>query len=650
MYKKVLLSKVHNYLTEKKIDYRKSGKIIITQCPKCNHDPISATLIPNTHILNCTNCNEKSNLLDLVRAREDDKKNMQDEDIFLYLRDLFNIDIQTEKEADTLKIILGKYKEYGFDLVPIAKNDKRPIESEWTKKHHTNIDEWENWIGNGINIGVKTGKISNITIVDIDAVESGLKKKIYDGKGTEEDLVLAKKQKEEGLAIANELFEGIETLKQDTFGGAHLIFKYVSDLPKTSFKYKGVNFDMENDGGQVVIAPSKVGGKERVMEFHNIAVMPEKLVEEFKKNISTPKKTHSEQIVEDIQTEDFVIGGLEEGNRNNGLLKLGGILRKQLNPSQTQYALRILNKHLVNPSLPDRDLYNICNSLDKYVRFDEQDLASQIISYLKVTEFASKAEIEIAVLDKRAVGEDKKLIDKLLVYLMKEEKIIRQGRNYKLVTSMEWTDTLLDIGIPIDFKVPYLHDYAFFNWGDLIIIGSQNKYGKTTLAMNVVQELVNQGIKPYYIYSESGGRFGKTAVKLGMKDGDFWKVHSGKPEEVKIEKNSIVIYDWVRPTGGFNTTDELYDKLVQKLEKTQSFMICFVQLKKDNEWFAPNMITQYPALACKYLYEDGSDGTDTYFHITEVREAKVKGKEFKIPCRYDWDEKKVIRVETNNEM
>ena len=211
---------------------------------------------------------------------------------------------------------------------------------------------------------------------------------------------------------------------------------------------------------------------------------------------------------------------------------------------------------------------------------------------------------------------------------------------------MDWSDTITDVGRPINFKVPYFHDYARFNWGDMILIGAKTKYGKTSLSMNFVKRLVDQGIKPRYLYTESGGRFQKSALQLGMKDKDFWRCYVDDVEEIQIPKGEVVVWDWIDPPN-FAETNVLFGKIVKKIEKAQAFLIGFVQLKddKDSSWFAPNMIRQRPCLACKYLYEDEDDGKNTYFHITEVREPKMRGKSYKIPCTYKWETNEVIRID-----
>ena len=624
MYKDIILSKIKEYILLK-VKHKKSGKMITFTCPFCKKEGETAMLIPNTSKANCVPCQKHFDLVDVVRGTEGEHKESTEEEILNYLKKLLNVDVTTKSDENKLDKLLDFYVSQNFDMVPIVKNKKNPIEKAWTTKNHKEKGEWLQWITNGLNMGVKTGGISNITVIDVDQAE-----------------------------IPKELEPYLkDTLHQKTNKGHHFFFKYTTELSKTRIdEYK---IDIENDGGQVVINPSTIDGKVREINCKPIIAMPKELIAIFKKKTTVPLRTNSERIVEDIDKEIYKKVLIKEGEgRNDLFVRFGGILRKQLSTPQVEYSLLTLNKMICYPELSYKEISAMAKSLERYCQFDDADLAHKIIKYLELSEEASKAEIEIAVFGKRGIGEIRQRIDRLLVYLIKEEKIMKKsnGKAYKLVKSMDWKDTLIQMSTPIDFEVPYIDDYARFNWGDFIVIGSQNKYGKTTLAMNIVKKFVDQGIKPYYIYSETGGRFGKTALKLGMKDGDFWHIFCGNPDEIMIEKNSVVIFDWVRPTDGFNKTDELYDKMVQKLQKTQAFMLCFAQLKKNNPengWFAPNMITQYPALACKYMYEEGSDGTNTFFDITEVRDPKQRGKTFTQSCLYHWDTKVVEKLEHSGE-
>jgi hypothetical protein len=44
----------------------------------------------------------------------------------------------------------------------------------------------------------------------------------------------------------------------------------------------------------------------------------------------------------------------------------------------------------------------------------------------------------------------------------------------------------------------------------------------------------------------------------------------------------------------------MFKYISEMLQETNSFLICFTQLKWDGSWFAPNMIHHYATLSAKY--------------------------------------------------
>jgi hypothetical protein len=241
-------------------------------------------------------------------------------------------------------------------------------------------------------------------------------------------------------------------------------------------------------------------------------------------------------------------------------------------------------------------------------------------------------------------GEDKMRIDKVLHYLVKEQYILKRGRGYCIIKKLDWKDDLLEIGKPIDFKMPYFDDIACFNYGDLVLIGSKNKRGKTSIAINMIKELVEQGKTPFYINLETGSRYAKTALKLGLKNGDFKYAFCADPTQIELEKNAITIIDWLLISDK-SQTDGVFKHFIEQLDKQGGFLIVFMQLKEDNGWFAPNMVTQFPALGAKYIYDNENDGVYGKFVIDPIREPKGYIKNFEIPCKYNWESKEFKRVE-----
>jgi hypothetical protein len=615
MEKEIIVGYLLEYLKKREVKIKVAGACTMLECPYCHKVPMSATIPPRCTFINCFSCNaKKKNIIDIVRDTE--KVKGTDEDIIQYIKELLNLDMVTKKDTEKINEVLKFYKENGFDLVPVAKDKKIPIEQGWTEKVHKDIEEWQVWLGDGINLGIKTGKSSNLTILDVDV----------------------KPVPKEILALTGDTFT-LETSK-----GFQYYYKYVAELPKT--RINDLKIDLENEGGQCVAYPSIVDGvKRKISSFKSVIEMPKDLLDYLKTKVTVPLKSFSEKLKEDIATENFNLNLLGEGERNVSLLKLGGLLRKELNLPQTERVLSILNRHICTTPISTKDLNAMVKSLAKYTEFDEKELAHRVMTYLKDVEEAGRMEICSAIMGTNR-GEEKIRIDKVLHYLVKEEYIQKKGSRYILLQKMTWANSLLDTDNNIGFKIPYFYDIANIEYGDLILIGSKTKYGKSHIAMNIIKQLVEQDIKPYYISLESGSRFKKIALQLGLKDDDFnYNKKWIDPIGIQLEPKSIMIIDWLCPDN-FAEVDKIFRHFTEQLAKTNGILIVFMQLKEDSgAWFSNNLVKQFPALCVKYLYDDEKDGTYGKFIIDAVRDPKSHIKTWEIPCKYDWQTKLFLRVD-----
>jgi len=624
MYKKIILSHLLDYIRLKEIPFKKCGATTMVKCPYCNDEKLTGHLIPNIYKVRCYKCTTEFNIIDLAKKFEGFSDSTTEEEYLYRLKELLNINVITKKDNDDIQVWLNYYIKNGFDLVPIVKNDKIPAEKEWTIKIHKTKEEWENWLVSGLNIGIKTGTNSNVTIIDID--QKPIPEEIKTLMGN--------------------------TLIQESSKGYHLFYKYVEELPKT--RIDDLKIDIENKGGQVVIYPSIVKEVQRkYLNTNEIIEMPKEFKEFLLTKVSVPIKTFSEKIREDIETEDFKINPEDlklinsnlDGCCNSSFVKLGGILRKGLNVRDTGYVLQVLNKHLLENPMDSKAINSMIESLDKYTSFDEKELAHKILEYLKQVEEANRTEIAMSIVGTNR-GEDKKRADIALNYLVREDFIAKKGNRYLILKKAEWKENLVNEGKAVDFKVPYFNEVANFNFGDLILVGSKNKKGKTHISMNMVKQLVDQGKKPYYISLETGSRFTKIALQLGLKEGDFkWAFHSD-PTLIELEPNAITIIDWLLIVNKAET-DLIFKHFIEQLDKNGGFLIIFMQLKDDNTWFAPNMANQFPSLSAKYIYDKDDDGEFGKFEIKVVREPKLNNKWEAIPCKYDWETKLLTKIEDN---
>jgi putative DNA primase/helicase len=123
-----------------------------------------------------------------------------------------------------------KYQVKGLSVIPCAK-DKKPLISwlpyQTNRASVAQIQEWWDKYP-GANVGIITGKISGITVIDLDSQEAI-------------DYFLAN-------------FKGT-TPCVDTPRGMHAYFQY-EEGTRNTVKVNGLDIDVRSDGGYVIAPPS----------------------------------------------------------------------------------------------------------------------------------------------------------------------------------------------------------------------------------------------------------------------------------------------------------------------------------------------------------------------------------------------------------
>ena len=89
-------------------------------------------------------------------------------------------------------------------------------------------------------------------------------------------------------------------------------------------------------------------------------------------------------------------------------------------------------------------------------------------------------------------------------------------------------------------------------------------------------------------------------------------------KKVELPKSSVVILDWLQ-IEDYSEVGNMFKYLSEMLQDTQSFLICFSQLKWDGSWFAPNMIHHYATLSAKYSIKN-EDRTIGKFTVDKNRD------------------------------
>ena len=239
-----------------------------------------------------------------------------------------------------MKQLFSKALEYavnGYSVIPLKPGQKLPLLLSWKKYQTKSAEdaEIEAWFSKNptANIGIITGKISGITVIDID---------------TKGDTV-----------VPLETFPPTYTVKTPS-GGYHLYYQYDSSIQQTANTFPQFpHVDIRNDGGYVVAPPSSTEkGSYTVINNGITAPFPVKLFP------STSKNKESTQLTAKI--------GLIEGEgRDNAMTSVIGKLIRSYLPKDWdkevwEAACAINNTY--KPPLPLKDMKRIYTSISKAER------------------------------------------------------------------------------------------------------------------------------------------------------------------------------------------------------------------------------------------------------------------------------------------
>jgi len=240
-------------------------------------------------------------------------------------------------ETDDIRSAAKKYLAQGFS--PIPSEGKKPLVKweEWQKRRPTEkeIDLWwETWPT--ANVGVITGSISGITVIDIDGEKGNESLRSF------------------GIALP-------PTRIVQTPHGWHMWYQYDPSYPTKAGVLPGV--DIRNEGGFIVAPPSSIGGAEYSVQIDvEIAKIPP-FSELFKNGNGSGRK-------EMPKDPSWVVGLLKEGapehSRNAQATRLAGYLRnKNLGIEEAMEIMRVYAARC-SPPMEDQELRTTLESVYRY--------------------------------------------------------------------------------------------------------------------------------------------------------------------------------------------------------------------------------------------------------------------------------------------
>lgn len=242
-----------------------------------------------------------------------------------------------------------KYLNLGFSVIPLGKislkNDGSkdityPISWAKYQTQRASVQEVSSW--KWTNLGVVTGKISNLIILDTDLYKQGYDEQLF-----------------KSLNIP------LTPVQQTARGGRQYFFKHPGFEIRNSVSigHSGSGIDIRADGGMSIIPPTKTTyGEYKWLvspDDADFAELPKTLLEILKKQVTT---TSSKKL------SNYDMLGIGEGERNSTLLSLVGslILKYPRNKWEKEVLpLVIAMNQSFKPPLDNKEVLSIYNSITK---------------------------------------------------------------------------------------------------------------------------------------------------------------------------------------------------------------------------------------------------------------------------------------------
>jgi len=248
------------------------------------------------------------------------------------------------------------YVKRGFSVIPIQAREKRPLIAWEEYQDRIATEEeiktwWAKWPE--ANMGIVTGKISGLVVIDLDSEEAKNKLK--------------------------EMLPGYDLMavpRSRTGKGWQLFFKH----PGTSIQNRaGIipGLDVRGDGGYVVAPPSiHPNGKVYKWQVPLTGELPKLPVDLFKL-ISSPTGNGSENVFRERFNTAQALAGVPEGQRDETLFRLACKLRNADIPQSVAESLTLEAARNCQPPFPEREaLEKIRNAYRRYEPSKGEDKAA----------------------------------------------------------------------------------------------------------------------------------------------------------------------------------------------------------------------------------------------------------------------------------
>lgn len=506
------------------------------------------------------------------------------------------------------------YDRLGFSVIPIRSGDKKPMIpwAEYQKRRPTQA-EIEEWFSVPCNIGIVTGKISNLAVVDIDTEE-----------GKQE--------------ITKYIPETIVTpTVQTPRGGQHLYFEMPDvDLRNNAGTIPGCDF--RGEGGYVVAPPSTNGHGNPykwLVTPKDAArtIMPLSYINSIVNNSSMYRG-----VTETAKTEESAKSGLlhpvtfslRKGMRDESLFYVANSLIKGgASPQNTEIILEILAKSC-NPPFPHGEIKDKIRSALSRVERRERNLTAEVSNFVAVTSgyfSVTGCYLELQVVTKEQKAAVRQALSRLHRTGIIEKHGKQDGVYRRVETDLNFISFDDSIESPYPVQLPFgLDGMVEISAGNIILVGGEFNAGKTTFMLQVL--CANKNRMPIrYISSEVSTQsefkkrwrgFRGVPLSFWMPDEMTDYVSRSADFSHALKPGALNIIDYLEfPESDFTMGAEVLRQMHDKLDG--GVAVVAVQKKKGQRLpRSGDLIMEKPRLAVTLSAVEGTEKG-----VAEIVKAKI---------------------------
>jgi hypothetical protein len=460
-----------------------------------------------------------------------------------------------------------QYCKQGFSIIPVGKNKKPLVQWQRYQKEQASEDQmkqwWKKWPT--ANIGIVTGDISGLAVIDIDEVEVA--------RESLQDL------------ITDSL---IMPIANTPSGGQHLYFRCPDNkLSNNTRIVQGC--DLRANGGYIVVPPSSNGNGnsyawQKGLSIHDIALpdMPQAYLSFIKKSFIYSKQNSISPQTSTTSTDVHTL--FNKGSRDNDLFHVANSLIKGgMNESTALQVLKILANNCI-PPFPESEIANKIQSALSCSEKSKRNLAHEVREFVLSTNghFMST---EVHNCLEVSTRQEKKNVSETLRRLCDDGVLEKYGNKHghfrRVENETEEIDFLNANDSEIKLALPFrINKFVNIYPKNIIVVAGSPDAGKTAFLLNIAEMNMSK-YEIFYFSSEMAEQELKLRLsKFNKPLEEFkrvkWLERSTDFSDV-IKPDAINIIDFLEVHEDFWRVGLMIKQIFDKLNKG----IAIIALQKD---------------------------------------------------------------------